>query len=118
MSDTENFQEHFSLMGECLDPELPEEEQIDALLEHAEKELSLTVKLQAREAFQYARASVERAHLLNDLCAGIQSAFSRLSIAWLFESGGGECPISEHAEYLAAVTTALLPPLYKVEGRH
>jgi hypothetical protein len=24
-------QEHFSLMGECLDPDLPEEEQIDVL---------------------------------------------------------------------------------------
>jgi hypothetical protein len=109
-------QEHFSLMGECLD--LPEEEQIDELLGHAEKELSLIVKLQAREAFPLARASVKRAHLLNDLCTAMQTAFSRLSFKWHFEDRGEECPISEDAEYLAALTTALLPPLYKVEGRH
>ena len=39
-------QEHFSLMGECLDPELPEEEQIAELLQHAERELRLTHLLQ------------------------------------------------------------------------
>jgi hypothetical protein len=80
--------------------------------------LSLIVKLQAREAFPLARASVKRAHLLNDLCTAMQTAFSRLSFKWHFEGRGEECPISEDAEYLAALTTALLPPLYKVEGRH
>jgi hypothetical protein len=105
-------------MGECLDPELPDEEQIDALLRHAEKEFSLTVKLQAHEVFRQARISVKRAHLLNDLCTGIQSAFSRLSTAWHFEKRGEECPHSEHVQYLSALTTALLPPLYKVEGHH
>jgi hypothetical protein len=118
LNSSSTIDEHFSLMGECLDPDLPEKEQIDALLQHAEKELSLVVKLQVREAFRLARASVERAHLLNDLCTGIQSAFSRLSTRWHFERQGEGCPISEHAEYLAALTTALLPPLYEVEGRH
>ena len=114
----QSTQEHFSLMGECLDPELPEEEQIEDLLRHAEQELHLTVRLQAREAFQYARHSVERAHLLNDLCTAMQSAFSRLSMKWHCEDRGKEFNVTEHAEYLAALTTALLPPLYKVEGRH
>jgi 3-methyladenine DNA glycosylase AlkC len=116
-SDHTHVQEHFSLMGECLDPELPEENQIEALLEHAERELSLTVNLQAPEAFEYARHSVKRAHLLNDFCTAASSAFSRLSIAWLQEDSGKEFK-TEHAKYLALLTTALLPPLYKVEGRH
>src|SRR5262252_4060490 len=89
-------QTHFSLMGECLDPELPEEEEIDELLRHA-------VDLQAHQLFRQARASVKRAHLLNDLCTGIQSAFSRLWTAWHFEERGEECPCSEHAEYLSAL---------------
>ena len=111
-------QEHFSLMGECLDPEVPEEKRIDELLWHAEKELSLTVNLQAPQIFGYARHSVERAHLLKDLCTAMHSAFSRLSLAWLHEDRGEEIKTSERAEYLALLATALLPPLYKVEGRH
>ena len=111
-------QKHFSLMGECLDPELPEEEQIENLLRHSEKELSLTVKLSARAAFRLARASVKRAHLLNDLCTGMLSAFNRLRDRWEAEDRDQQCDTAEHAEYLALLAKALLPPLYKVEGRH
>jgi hypothetical protein len=115
---TTTTQKHFSLMGEFLDTELPEEERIAELLRHAEKELSLAVKLQTQVAFRYARHSVERAHLLNDLCTGMQSAFSRLTTKWGLEDGGKEFNPTEPAEYLALLTAALLPPLYKVEGRH
>jgi hypothetical protein len=117
MMTEQSTQEHFSLMGKCLDPKLPEEVQIDDLLRHAEKELALTVKLQARQAFKYARQSVERADLLNDLCTALLSAFSRLPHKWQSEDRGKEFNDTEPAEYLAALTTALLPPLYKVEGR-
>jgi hypothetical protein len=118
MSTATNVQEHFSLMGELLDPELPEDDQIKELLRHAEKELNLAVKLQARWAFQYAGQSVKRAHLLNDLCTGMLSAYSRLTTKWEFEDRDQEFSATEHAEYLALLMTALLPPLYKVEGRH
>jgi hypothetical protein len=93
MSTGIDVQEHFSLMGECLDPEVSETEQIDALLNHASEELNLVVKFQSRTIFQLAGASVKRAHLLNDLCTGIQSAFSRLSIAWEFEERGRNSPL-------------------------
>jgi hypothetical protein len=35
-------QTHFSLMGELLDPDIPPDEQVAALLNHADKEFSLT----------------------------------------------------------------------------
>jgi hypothetical protein len=85
MSIAMNVQEHFSLAGELLDAELPEDDQIKELLRHAEKELSLAVKLQAHRAFQYAGQSVKRAHLLNDLCTGTLSAYSGLTTKWEFE---------------------------------
>jgi hypothetical protein len=118
LNSSSTTQKHFSLMGECLDHELPEEEQIEDLLRHAEKELSLSVKLSARAAFRLARASAKRAHVLNDLCTGVLEAFCRLREAWELEDRGEECNTAEHAEYLALLATALLPPLYKVEGRH
>jgi hypothetical protein len=118
MSTATSVQEHFSLAGALLDPELSQNDQIKELLRHAEKELSLTVKLQARRAFRYAGQSVKRAHLLNDLCTGMLSAYSRLTTKWEFEDRDQEFSATEHAEYLALLTTALVPPLYKVEGSH
>src|SRR5690348_11351564 len=94
-----NVQEHFSLAGEFLDPELPEDDQIKELLRHAEKELSLAVELQAHRAFQYAGQSVKRAHQLNDLCTGMLSAYSRLTTKWEFEDRDQEFSATEHAEY-------------------
>ena len=105
-------------MGECLNPELPVEEQIEYLLQHAEKELSLSIKLQAPRVFDSARHSVKRAHVLNDFCTGMLSAFQRLTSKWHDEDRGKEFDCTEHAGYLAFLTSALLPPLYKVEGRH
>jgi hypothetical protein len=38
--------------------------------------------------------------------------------AWQLEKQGGDTGFTEHAEYLVELATALLPPLYPVEGRH
>jgi hypothetical protein len=57
-------QEHYSLMGEFLDRDLSESQQIEELLRHADKELSVTVRLHAADAFKRASGNLQRVFLL------------------------------------------------------
>lgn len=75
-----NTQTHFSLMGELLDDELPENEQIEELSNHASRELTLVTKLIAPGIFQRAAHDLTHAHLLNDMCTGFLSAMQRLDL--------------------------------------
>jgi hypothetical protein len=103
-------QEHFSLMAEMLDPDLPESDQIEALLRHASKELSITVSEVRSSLSKAAARSLQRAFLLNDVLTAMQSAIQRLDIRWLMEDSGQE-RLPESPEYIEFLKTALVPPL-------
>lgn len=103
-------QKHFSLMAELLDDELPEDEQIEALLAHASKELGLTT-WQAKDCFKRVGENLQRAFLLNDIATAMQSVISRLHTCWLMEDQGqeydGGCP--EYIEFLRKAVVPILP---------
>jgi hypothetical protein len=108
MSITE--QQHFSLMAEFLDPDLPDSEQIKALLQHAEKELALTVNLFWPRLSKKAGSNLDRAFVLNDVLTAMQSAVCRLLTRWNMQDSGQEIP-PDHPEYLEFLKRGLVPDL-------
>jgi hypothetical protein len=103
-------QEHFSLMAEMLDPDLPESDQIEALLRHASKELNLAVNEVRRSGFKAAARNLQRAYLLNDVLTAMLSAIQRLHIHWLLQDSGQEPP-PDSLEYIEFLKAALVPQL-------
>ncbi len=65
-------QEHFSLMAEKLDPDLPESKQIEALLRQESKELNLIVYEVRSSGFKAAARTLQRAYQLNDVLTAMQ----------------------------------------------
>ena len=106
-------QKHFSLMGEMLSTDLPKAEQIEALLEHAEKELAQAVKLSAKEVFGLVKGDLGRAHALNDATTAMHTAFSRLQFVWHLEDTGQK-PRPETQQAVDMIRTAMVPDLNRI----
>jgi hypothetical protein len=109
MDNDHHEQEHFSLMGMMLHPDPPEDEQIEELIRHANKEFSLAHR-NIEDGFKRARSNLERAHIWNDLGTAWLSAISRVVRHWSMQDQGLQPSATTTADY-EMLERFLLPEL-------
>jgi hypothetical protein len=107
MDNDHHEQEHFSLMGEILDPDIPPDEQIAALLQHANKEFSLAHS-NIQMGFDLAAGNLARARIWNDLGTAWLFTVNRVITRWSMEDDGTG-PLPEDAADLEILKRSLLP---------
>jgi hypothetical protein len=95
-------------MGEMLDPDLPEDEQIEELMRHANKEFSMAHR-NIQDGFKCER-NLERAHIWNDLGTAWFSAISRVVRHWEMQDQGLQPSATASADY-EMLKRSLVPDL-------
>jgi hypothetical protein len=106
-------QKYFSLMAETLDPALPEDEKINALLAHAEKEFGLTIRVAQKLIENTAANNLLRAYVLNDVLTGTLSAIQRIHSEWIMQDQKME-PSLEDVEWLSFMMTNIVPSMLRI----